>query len=80
MAENSIAEKLSSLSDMELYNMINAVCEAVGMDAKKSAALISDIPRLRRMISALSDKQLSNLISSLSTEQRKELFEKFTKG
>ena len=68
MAKNDIKATLASLTDMELYNLINAVCVAAGMDAKKANSMTSDIPRLRRMLSALSDAQIAALMSSLGKE------------
>ena len=71
--ENDIKAKLSSLSDMELYKLINAVCVASGMDAKRASAMTSDIPRLRRMLLALSDSQISTLVSSLGKDDIKDV-------
>ena len=65
MAEKSIKEKLADMSDMELYNLLNAVCVAAGVDKVRARALTADIPRLRRMISSLSDGQIANLMASL---------------
>ena len=68
MADTDIKAKLATLSDGELYGLINAVCVAAGMDSKKASAMTSDIPRLRRMLSALSDKQIATLIGTLGKD------------
>ena len=73
MADNDIKAKLSSLSDADLYSLINAVCVAAGMDPKKAGAMTGDIPRLRRMLLALSDKQISALVSSLGKDDVKDV-------
>ena len=68
MADNGIKARLAALSDGELYGLICAVCAAAGMDKKKTAKLTSDIPRLRRMLEGLSEKQISSLIGTLGKD------------
>lgn len=65
MAENSIKAKIEALDDLQLYNLINTVALSSGLDAKKASKLTGDIPRLRRMLSSLDDKQINTLLSSL---------------
>ena len=65
MAQNSIKAKLASLDDMQLYTLINTVALASGLDKQKANSLTSDIPRLRRMLSSLTDEQINTLISSI---------------
>ena len=76
MADNGIKAKLSSLTDAELYEIINAVCIAAGMDQKKASAMTADIPKLRRMLLALSDKQIVALIGSLGTADRQDIMQR----
>lgn len=76
MADNGIKGRLAALSDSELYGVISAVCAAAGMDAKKTRQMTSDIPRLRRMLSSLSEKQIGALISSLGKDDLQELMQK----
>ena len=80
MSDRSIKEKLNGLSDEELYKLIRSVCIAVGMDSAKENALISDIPRLRRMLGALNDKQIASLMTSLGAEERSELAKRLGGG
>ncbi len=65
MEKNSIRSKLLAMSDMELYSLLNTVALASGLDASKAQALTSDIPRLRRMLSSLTDGQIDTLLASL---------------
>ncbi len=65
MAENSLKAKIEALDDMQLYNLINTVALASGLDAKKASRLTGDIPRLRRMLSTLDDSQINALLASL---------------
>ena len=74
MSEKSLKSKLSGLSDEELYKIINAVCIAAGLDRKKADHLTSDIPRLRRMLCSLNDKQISSLLATLGTKDTSEIF------
>jgi hypothetical protein len=38
---------------------------ASGLDSARAQALTSDIPRLRRMLSSLSDEQIATMLSSI---------------
>ena len=65
MNSRGLKEKLSALSDLELYNLISAVALASGIDKARAQALCSDIPRLRRMIASLSDEQISVMLRAM---------------
>ena len=65
MNSRGLKEKLSALSDMELYNLISAVALTSGIDKAQAQALCSDIPRLRRMIASLSDEQISVMLRAM---------------
>lgn len=65
MNSRGLKEKLSKMSDMELYTLLNTVALASGLDKTKAQALTSDIPRLRRMLSTLSDEQIGTMLSAL---------------
>ncbi|MBR2473970.1 MAG: hypothetical protein IKB51_02950 [Clostridia bacterium] len=67
MSDMSIKDRLVGMSDIELYRLINSACAAAGVDRRKAEQLTSDIPRLRRMIAALSDRQISDLLASLGS-------------
>ncbi len=61
----ALKEKLNSVGDAELKNIIMAVCVASGIDKEKTDSLISDIPKLRESIMKTEDGQLEKLIYSL---------------
>ena len=65
MSSKGLKEKLSGLSDIELYNLLNTVALASGLDKARAQALTSDIPRLRRMIMTLSDEQIGVMLSAI---------------
>ncbi len=65
MNSKGLKEKLNKMSDMELYTLIHTVALASGLDGARAQALTSDIPRLRRMISSLSDEQIATMLSSI---------------
>ena len=73
MAEKSIKARLSAMSDGELYSVISAVCAAARLEPERARALTGDIPRLRRMLEALSDRQISSLIASLGEADASEM-------
>ena len=74
---NSLKAKLNSLDDMQLYNLINSVALAAGMDAKKAKALTGDIPRLRKMLSSLDDKQINTLLATLGKGTAEDILGRF---
>ena len=80
MADNGIKSRLAEMSDSELYTLISAVCAAAGLDAGRTRALCADIPRLRRMIAALSDKQISALLASLGEQDASEMLRRLGGG
>ncbi len=61
----ALKEKLSSVGDSELKNIIVAVCLASGIDKEKTEGLVSNIPKLRESIMKTEDGQLEKLIHSL---------------
>ena len=65
MNSKGLKEKLSALSDMQLYNLLYAVAIASGLGKEKAQTLTSDIPRLRRMLMTLNDEQIGTMLASL---------------
>ena len=80
MTENSLKSKLSGLSDDELYKLIYTGCTAAGLDRQKADYLTSDIPKLRRMLSSLSDKQISSLLASLGASDLSGVLDRLSKN
>ena len=73
MSDMNIRERLMAMSDIELYKLINAAFAAAGLDQRKTESMTSDVQRLRRMISSLSDRQISALLASLGSRDVGEL-------
>ena len=71
-----LSQQLSSLGDNELKSIITAVCAAAGVREEKTAELTSDIPRLRRMLSAMSDRRISSLLSTLGNSEISDMHRK----
>lgn len=77
MTDMNIRERLMAMSDIELYKLINAAFAAAGLDQRKTESMTSDVQRLRRMISSLSDRQISALLASLGSRDVGELLRQF---
>ena len=75
-----LSRQLSSLSDTDLKSIITAVCAAAGVREGKTAELTSDIPRLRRMLSAMSDKRIASLLSTLGGSEVSDMLRKLGDG
>lgn len=76
MEENGLKAKLSSLDDVQLYGLINAVAVSSGLDAKKTERLCSDIPRLRRMLQTLDEDRIKTLMSALNGKDITDIMER----
>ena len=74
----NLTKQLSTLSDAELKSIITAVCAAAGTSPEKTAQLTSDIPRLRRMLSAMSDRRISALLSTLGNSDVSDILRKLS--
>ena len=72
----SLKLKLENTDDEKLKQMLNALATASGMNVEKKNALLSDIPRLRRLLTDTSDEQLSQIIASLGGESLTEILRK----
>lgn len=68
MPNNSLKDKVASLSDGELKTVITAVARAAGLSAEKSAELVSDIPKLRRVLMQADDAQFNAFISAIGRQ------------
>ena len=74
----NLSKQLSSLSDTELKSIITAVCAAARTSPEKTAQLTSDIPRLRRMLNAMSDRRISALLSTLGNSDVSDILRKLS--
>ncbi len=68
MPKNTLKDRISSLSDNELKTVILTVARAAGLSAEKSAELVSDIPKLRRVLVQADDAQLSAFLSAIGRQ------------
>ena len=66
-------QKLLALSDTELRNKVAEAAIAAGADKFKTSIALSDMKRLRSMISALSEEQINALLTGLGTETANEI-------
>ena len=62
---DSIKSKLQSTDDETLKRMIESLAAATGTSEDRKRAMISDLPKIRRLLTESGDEQLSALISSL---------------
>lgn len=68
MPKNTLKDRVASLGDGELKTVITAVARAAGLSAEKSAELVSDIPKLRRVLMQADDEQFSTFISAIGKQ------------
>ena len=61
----SIKNKLQNTDDETLKQLILTVANASGLNEDRKRSLITDIPKLRRLLSETNDDQLSALIASM---------------
>lgn len=76
----SLRTKLQNTDDETLKRMLSALAAASGMDEARKNAMLSDIPRLRRLLTESTDEQLSSLVSSMGTEGLAEALKKMNNG
>ena len=62
---DSIKSKLQSTDDETLKKMIESLAAATGISEDRKRAMISDLPKIRRLLTESGDEQLSALISSM---------------
>ena len=62
---DSIKSKLQSTDDETLKRMIESLAAATGTSEDRKRAMISDLPKIRRLLTESGDEQLSALISSM---------------
>ena len=65
MKTESLKRKLETTDDETLKRLIFTVASAAGMSADKAAALVTDLPELRKRISKMDEGQFATLIASM---------------
>lgn len=68
MSKNTLKDRISSLGDDEIRTVILTVARAAGLDAAKSAELVSDIPKLRDVLDRADDAQFSAFLSAIGRQ------------
>ena len=62
---DSIKSKLQTTDDETLKRMIESLAAASGISEERKRAMISDLPRIRRLLTESGEEQLSALVSSM---------------
>ncbi|MBQ9117550.1 MAG: hypothetical protein IJY04_11060 [Clostridia bacterium] len=76
----SLKKRLQNTDDETLAKLITALAAASGVSEEKKNALISDIPRLRRLLTETDEGQLSALMTSLGIESAADALKKLNGG
>ncbi|PWM69736.1 MAG: hypothetical protein DBX61_01125 [Clostridiales bacterium] len=73
MLNNEQIKKLLSMSDEELRKKIADAAVAAGADKFMTARALSDVGRLRGLISALDERQVNDLLKKIGPDAASEL-------
>ena len=73
MLNNEQIKKLLSMSDEELRKKIADAAVAAGADKFMTTRALSDIGRLRGLISALDERQVNDLLKKIGADAASEL-------
>ncbi len=73
MIDNQQLQKLLALSDEELRKKVSEAAIAAGADKYMTATALSDVTRLRAMMSALTSEQVNAMLSKMGADTASEL-------
>ncbi len=73
MIDNQQLQKLLALSDEELRKKVAEAAIAAGADKYMTATALSDVTRLRAMMSALTSEQINAMLSKMGADTAAEL-------
>lgn len=73
MFDNQQIKKLLSLPDEELRKKVSEAAIAAGADKYMTAKALSDVEKLRSMMSALTNEQINMLISKIGPDAANEI-------
>lgn len=73
MIDNKQLQKLLSLSDEELRKKVADAAIAAGADKYMTATALSDVTKLRAMMSALTSEQINAMLSKIGADTAAEL-------
>ncbi len=63
--KKQIMNKLSCLSDDELKDVVRSIAQCVGVNSRKTEQAVSDIDKLRKSFSGMSERDLQMALSML---------------
>ena len=66
--KREIMNKLDGIGDEELKSIVKTIAECAGMNSARADRAVSDISKLRKNISSLSEKDLQNAFSMLDDD------------
>ena len=66
--KRQIMNKLDTISDEELKNIVRAIAQSAGVSGRRVEQTVSDISKLRRGLSNMSERDLQNALSMLDEE------------
>lgn len=73
MIDNEQIKKLLNLSDEELRKKVSEAAIAAGADKYMTAHALSDMSKLRGMMSALTSEQINSLLAKMGPEKANEI-------
>ena len=76
----SLKKRLQNTDDETLKKLLITLASASGMREEQKNALISDIPRLRRLLNETDEEQISALISSIGANGAIDALKKLSAG
>ena len=66
--KKQIMNKLSCLSDDELQNVVRSIAMSAGVSARRTEQAVSDIDKLRKSFSSMTERDLQRALSVLDDE------------
>lgn len=72
--------ELTSLSDDELREKINAAASSCGIDKSKTSAYLSDMAGIKKKLNSLTDTQIRAILNALGEENVKKIKEGLGNG
>lgn len=80
--DKNALNKIKSMSDSRLKELIDEISDSLGADRKKTAALTGDLSKLRAKLERLSPSDLEKILSVVDKSKAEEILRKIneTKG
>ncbi len=66
--KKQIMNKLDTISDEELKNIVRAIAQSAGVSGRRVEQTVSDISKLRKGLSNMSERDLQNALSMLDED------------